>query len=79
MSPLADLYFNRRDVKKGIAPAIRLLFATGVDPRLDYLPGVRGVENGALQRSVVSALREAKPRSVAAGDCDLPRRHRGQA
>jgi hypothetical protein len=58
---LTTLYFGRRDVKKGMAPAIRLLFATGVDLRLDYLSSVRGVEDVALQRRAVSLVREAKP------------------
>jgi hypothetical protein len=67
VSPAATLYFGRRDVKKGMAPAIRLLFATGVDPRLDYLPGVRGVEDVALERSMVSALLEPKCRPIRPG------------
>jgi hypothetical protein len=43
VSPVATLYFRRRDLEKGRARATRLLFAIGVDPRLDYLPGVRAV------------------------------------
>ena len=57
----ADFIFRSPDVKKGMAPAIRLLFATGVDLRLDYLSSVRGVEDVALQRRAVSLVREAKP------------------
>jgi hypothetical protein len=48
MSPWPTLYFGRRDLEKGRARATRLFFAMGVDPRLDYLPGVRSVEDVAL-------------------------------
>jgi hypothetical protein len=61
-----------------MAPAIRLLFATGVDPRLDYLPGVCRFKSAAYKRRMISSLRHAKPRSVAARDRDLPHCHRGQ-
>ena len=61
-----------------MAPATRFLFVIGVDPRLDYLPGVRSVEDVALERRMVSPLREAKPRPIAASDRDLPHCHRGQ-
>ena len=40
-----NLYFRRRDLKKGMAPAIRLLFVTGLDPRLD------DVTSGTLRKA----------------------------
>ena len=75
---MVTLYFRRRDLEKGMAPAIRLLFGTGVDPRLDYLPGVRCLKGAAYKRRLASTLREAKPRSVAASYRDLPHCHKSQ-
>src|ERR1700735_4145727 len=69
--------FDRRDLEKGGAcPSPCLpIFATGVDPRFDYFPGVRSLDDLALLRSMTSELRKAKPRSILASDADLPRCH----
>jgi hypothetical protein len=69
------LYFGRRNLEKGQAHAWRPLFAIGVDSRFDYFPGVRRLDDLAFLRRVASQLRKAKPRTVAAGDRDLPRCH----
>ena len=61
------LYFGRRDLEKGRAPAARPLFAIVVDLRFDCLADVY-LEDIALLRRVTSLLRKAKARSVAAGD-----------
>ena len=58
---IATLYFGRPDLEKGRARATRLLFAIGVDPRLDYLPGLGCIEELALLWRGVSLLRKAKP------------------
>jgi hypothetical protein len=72
------LQFGRRDLEKGRARATRVLLAIGVDPRFDYLPDIC-LEDLALLRRVISVLRKAKTRSIAAGDRDLPRCHRNQS
>ena len=69
------LYFGRRDLEKGRAPAARPLFAIVVDLRFDCLADVY-LEDIALLRRVTFLLRKAKARSVAAGDRDLPHCHR---
>ena len=57
LPPRPALNFGRRDLEKGMAPATRVLFVTGVDPGLDCLPGVRCVKDVTLQRRMVSSLR----------------------
>ena len=70
------LYFDCPDLEKGRARAPGLpLFAVGVDPRFDYFPGVRRLDNLALLRRMASQLRKAKPRSILASDGNLPRCH----
>jgi hypothetical protein len=61
--------------KDGEGTANRRLFVTVVDPRFDYLPGARCLEDLALLRRTASPLRKAKPRSIAAGGRDLPHCH----
>ena len=57
LPPRPALNFGRRDLEKGMAPATRVLFVTGVDPGLDCLPGVRCIEDVTLQRRMVSLFR----------------------
>jgi hypothetical protein len=72
---LQTLDFGRCDLEKGVAPTTRFLFVIGVDPRLDYLSGIRCGEDVALERRMISSLRQAKPRPIAASDRDLPHCH----
>jgi hypothetical protein len=78
ISPPQTRFYNSVAVtlKMESARAARLLFAIGVDPRLDCFSGVRRLDGFALLRSAVSRLREGKPRSIAASDRDLPHCHR---
>jgi hypothetical protein len=72
-----QLYISLARILKntGELPPYRRVFVTGVDLRFDYFPGVRRLDDLALLRRVASQLRKAKPRSIMAGDCDLPRCH----
>jgi hypothetical protein len=75
MAPWPTLHFGRRYLEKGRSPATRFLFVIGVDPRLDYLASVGGGEDVAVERRMISLLRQAKPRPIAASDRDLPHCH----
>jgi hypothetical protein len=52
------LYFGRHDLEKGPRGAWRRLFATGVDPRFDYFPGVRRFDDLTLPRCAASQFRK---------------------
>jgi hypothetical protein len=72
-----DLYFGRHNLEVAKAARFESLFAIGVDRRFDRCPGVRCLDDLTIPRRAASPLRKVKPRSVAAGDRDLPRCDQG--